>query len=168
MGQDQDPVLFTIDGDEIRTSEFLYIYNKNNAGAADYNRSSVTEYLDLYKNFKLKVHHARQLQMDTIQRLNKELHGYREQLASTYLNDNSVMGRLASEAYERMQKEAEVSHILISIPKGASPADTLKSYQKAMEAYATLEAGKMPFEELAKFQSHDAKNKKKRWLHRLH
>lgn len=154
-----DPILFSVGNEDVKTSEFLYIYNKNNGVTANYNKSSINEYLELYKNFKLKVYHARQMKMDTIQRLKTELNGYREQLAATYLNDNGVMGKLASEAYARMLKEVEVSHILINIPKAGSQQDTTQSYNKAMEIYNLLINGGMTFEELARLQSHDAKTK---------
>ena len=157
--QNEDPVLFWVEDEAVPTSEFMYIYNKNNAGSSDYSPASVREYLDLYKKFKLKVHHARALKMDTISRLNKELAGYREQLAASYLNDNSVMGRLASEAYQRMKQEAEVSHILIKLPKNPSPKDTSHAYRVAMEIYDSLISGNAEFEDAAERLSQDDKNK---------
>jgi peptidyl-prolyl cis-trans isomerase SurA len=159
QAQSGDPILFTVADEEVSTSEFMYIFNKNNAGSTNYSKASIREYLDLYKKFKLKVHHARALQMDTISRLKNELAGYREQLAATYLNDNSVMGRLASEAYARTLKEAEVSHILVSLPRNVNSADTIIAYQHAEEIYKTLKAGSMEFAELARLKSQDAKNK---------
>ena len=53
--QDQDPVLFTIDGKPVHVSEFTYIYDKNNGDKADYSKASLDEYLDLFINYKLKV-----------------------------------------------------------------------------------------------------------------
>ena len=158
FAQEADPVLFTVDGNPVLTSEFVYIYNKNNTGVSDYGQSSVREYLELYKNFKLKVHHARQLKMDTIQRLNDELAGYREQLASTYLNDNSVMNRLVEEAYERMQTEAEISHILIRLPKNPLPKDTATAFEMASSIYDELVSQEADFGEIARARSQDTKN----------
>lgn len=157
--EESDPTLFWIEDQAVPTSEFVYIYNKNNGGTANYDEDAVREYLNLYENFKLKVYHARQMKLDTIPRLKKELAGYREQLASTYLNDNGVMGRLASEAYKRMQKEAEVSHILIRTPKNAMGADTLEAYEAAQRVYTRIKSGDQTFEEAAKSYSQDDKNK---------
>lgn len=154
-----DDILFSVDGVPVSTDEFLYIYNKNNAGSPDYSADKVNEYLELYKKFKLKVHHARQMDYDTIPRLKTELKGYREQLAATYMNDNSVMGRLAAEAFERMQKEAEVSHILIRYRKNPSPADTARAYKRAMKVYNSIATSNTSFSDVAKSLSEDQGNK---------
>ena len=61
-----DPILMTIDNDPVHLSEFTYIYEKNNGDDADYSKQSVDEYLRLFTNFKLKVHKAKELKMDTI------------------------------------------------------------------------------------------------------
>lgn len=157
--QTDDPVLFSVDGVPVHNSEFLYIYNKNNAGSPDYSAEKVNEYLELYKKFKLKVHHARQSKYDTIPRLKTELNGYRDQLAATYLNDNSVMGRLAAEAFERMKKEAEISHVLIRMRKNPSPSDTARAYKRAMNVYQSLATTTTDFAEVAKKMSEDKGNK---------
>ena len=89
QGQD-DPVLFTVEGKPVHLSEFNYIYAKTNGDKADYSRKSLEEYLELYKNFKLKVQRARDMQLDTIPSLQRELAGYRQQLANSYLVDKEV------------------------------------------------------------------------------
>ena len=53
--QEQDKTLLTVDGEDIRQSEFIYIYEKNNQEAT-MDQKSVDEYLDLFINFRLKVH----------------------------------------------------------------------------------------------------------------
>src|SRR5690606_5411790 len=97
MAQDNDPVLFELGDQEVRVSEFLYIYGKNNGKEADYSRKSLEEYLDLYVKFKMKVARARELQLDTIPELQRELAGYRQQLAGSYLTDKEVVERLSRE-----------------------------------------------------------------------
>ena len=52
----EDPVLFTVAGEPVTRSEFLYVYQKNNpTKQGDFSEASLQEYLDLYINFKLKV-----------------------------------------------------------------------------------------------------------------
>jgi len=48
IGQKNDPVLFTVAGKPVHTSEFLYIYSKTNREKADFSKASLEEYLDLY------------------------------------------------------------------------------------------------------------------------
>ena len=71
------------------------------------------EYLDLYTKFKLKVREAYAMRLDTITSLKTELDGYRKQLAESYLTDKEITDRLVKEAYDRMQKDIHVAHIMI-------------------------------------------------------
>ncbi len=153
-GTEQDPVLFTVDGQPVHVSEFTYIYTKTNAGKADFSESSLREYLDLYIKFKLKVAAARHMGLDTLPSLREELAGYRRQLADAYLIDREVMDKLVRELYERKKQDVDISHILISVPPNATPKDTLKAWQRAMEAKAKLERG-ADFAEVAKAYSDD-------------
>lgn len=149
-----DPTIFSIDGKPVKVSEFEYIYNKNNGKDATYTKASLDEYLNLYVKFKLKVQAARDMKLDTIPSLIKELEGYRQQLTTNYLNDKEVVDKLAREVYERQKKDLKISHILISINSGSSPADTLKAYNKAMDAYRELQSSK-DFQAAARKYSED-------------
>ncbi|MFN8279630.1 MAG: peptidylprolyl isomerase [Saprospiraceae bacterium] len=152
--QKADQTIFSINDNPVKVSEFEYIYNKNNGKEATYTKSSLEEYLNLYIKFKLKVQAAREMKLDTIPSLIKELEGYRQQLTTNYLNDKEVVDKLAREVYERQKKDILISHILISLGQGASPADTLKAFNKAKEAYNALKASKN-FEMTAKKYSED-------------
>lgn len=140
LGQTEDPVLFTVDGQSVPASEFSYIYSKNNRDDADFSEKSLREYLDLYTKFKLKVREAYAMRLDTVTSLKTELDGYRKQLAESYLTDKEITDRLVQEAYNRMQKDVHVAHILMKLPS-TSPADTLAAYEKIQKAYARLAAG---------------------------
>jgi len=118
--QVDDPVLFTVHDRPVKVSEFNYIYQKNNGDKADFSKTSLDEYLDLYIKFKLKVAKARQLEYDTIQSLKDELAGYRKQLANAYLVDKEVSKDLVNEAYDRKLQDVKVSHILVSLPERVS------------------------------------------------
>ena len=158
--QGQDPILFSVEGNPVHVSEFEYIYNKNNGSKADYSQSSLEEYLDLYIKFKLKVQRAKDLKLDTIPNLQRELEGYRRQLANSYLTDKEVSDRLAREVYERMKKDIEVAHILISVPKNATSSQIEEAKAKAESIKGYIEKG-ASFEEMAKGNSDD-KNSKNR------
>lgn len=128
----KEPIVMTIDGNSITKEEFLRVYLKNNEHPK-YDQASLDEYMELFKNFKLKVAEAEALGYDTLPALVKELKGYDEQLAKPYLIDSSKTNDLVKEAYNRMKYEIRASHILIKVAPNASPADTLKAYNKAIE-----------------------------------
>lgn len=125
-------ILMTIDDKEITLDEFERIYNKNNNSIAA-NQQTPEEYLDLFINFKLKVMEAERLGMDTTKKFLTEFNNYKEQLAKPYLTDEETREELMKEAYERMKKDVHVSHILLGVEPNASPEDTLKRYERAME-----------------------------------
>ena len=157
LGQEMagDPVLFSVDEEEVRVSEFNYIYNKNNASNADYSRASLQEYLDLYIKFKLKVKKARDLQMDTISSLQQELAGYRKQLADSYLLDKEVKNKLIEEAYDREGWDLHTSHILVKIQGPRAARDTNTAYRKAMFIRNQITSPDM-FSDIARKYSEDA------------
>lgn len=154
-GQKDDPVLFTLGDQEVKVSEFLYIYNKNNGKEADYSRASLEEYLDLYIKFKMKVAKARDLKLDTIKDLSVELAGYRRQLANSYLTDKEVVERLSKELFEREQHDIEVAHILVQVDPQVTGKDTLGFYQKALSIYKELK-DEADFTAMAKKYSEDS------------
>ncbi|MEM6319268.1 MAG: peptidylprolyl isomerase [Bacteroidota bacterium] len=154
MAQEEDPVLFSVKGNPVHVSEFLYIYSKTNRDKADFSKASLEEYLDLYTKFKLKVQRAKDMQLDTIPALKKELAGYRRQLADSYLLDKEVTEKLIKEAYERSQKDIQVSHIMVSLKKNANPQDTAIAYRRIMQIKNKLDEGS-DFVKVAKSLSDD-------------
>jgi peptidyl-prolyl cis-trans isomerase SurA len=147
---DKSSVIFTVSGQPVTVGEFEYVYTKNNINnQADYSERSLTDYLTLYENFRLKVREAEELRLDTISTLKNELEGYRKQLAKSYLTDKEITDQLIQEAYDRSKQEVNVSHILIGCEEGANPSDTLTAYKKAIEFRARLEKGE-DFAKLAK------------------
>lgn len=156
FSQTEDDVLFTVADDEIRVSEFRYIYEKNNAENADYTKESLKEYLELYTKFKLKVKRAKDLGLDTIQILQDELAGYRKQLAKSYLKDKEISEQLIDEVMERMQYDMEVQHIFVAAePKSPLPRKEAarKKINNIYDKLVTNEG--QGFEEMAKTLSED-------------
>lgn len=157
--QDQDPVLFTIDGKPVHESEFTYIYDKNNGDKADYSKASLDEYLDLFINYKLKVQKAMDMGLDTVPALQQELETYRRQLANSYLSDKEVVNNLVKELYERKKVDVRFRHILVQISSPQTAKDTLAAYEKIMKAKHILGLGQ-PFDEVAKQFSDDQNTKR--------
>ncbi len=129
--QKKNPVLLTVDGQEISLSEFEAVYKKNNRDEV-VDQKDLEEYLELYINFRLKVREAEELGMDTIKKFIEELRGYQKQLAKPYLTDKEVTNKLIVEAYERMKKDVRAGHILLKIGPDALPKDTLEVYNRIM------------------------------------
>jgi len=150
--QSKDPVLMTINGSPVTKSEFEYIYNKNNSNNS-LDKKTLSEYVDLFVNFKLKVQEAKAQGLDTTSAFINELNGYRTQLTKPYLTDQNVDEQILSEAYNRMKEDVEVSHILIRVAQNASAADTLTAWKKITSIAKRLE--KEDFKKVAKETSED-------------
>lgn len=131
IGQN-DKTLLVIENQKVPVSEFLDIYTKNNKNV-DYSKASIDEYLDLFINYKLKLMEIQRLRLDTQKNFINEFQKYRDQLAQSYLIDKNTVDKLLNEAYNRMQNDVRVSHILVKLSPYANPKDTLKAYNKALE-----------------------------------
>lgn len=152
--QKKQEVLFTVDKQPVYSDEFLRVFNKNRDIVEEENRKSIDEYLDLYINYKLKLRQAYSLGLDTLPSYKKELAKYREQLLQPYLKDSKVTDALIKEAHNRMLEQVNASHILVRLKPKASPKDTLKAYNKILEARNKVLAG-TSFNEVAKAYSED-------------
>ena len=126
-------VLMTIGDQPVTVKEFNDVYTKNNLKGDVVEKKTVDEYLDLYATFRMKVMEATEMKLDTSAKFQKELAGYRKQLAKPFLSSDDISDELLQEAYQRKLKDIRASHILIRCDKHALPSDTLKAYNKAME-----------------------------------
>ena len=143
----KDPVILTINNEEIHQSDFLSVYLKNN-NDPKFDKESLDNYVELYKRFKLKVAEAEALGYDKDPELIKELDGYRKTLARPYLVDSAKNEALIREAYERSKYEIRASHILVMVTEDASPKDTLKAFNK-ISAFKKRIDGGASFEDVA-------------------
>lgn len=145
--QNANQTLFTIAGSEVKVSDFTRVYTKNNINnQADFSKASLDEYLQLYRNFRLKVKEAESLGLDTLPAFKTELESYRKQLVPNYITDKKATENLVVEAYNRLKEEVEVSHILIFWPNSnPSKADSLKVMNELKKIKA--EAEKTSFNE---------------------
>ncbi|MBS1667163.1 MAG: peptidylprolyl isomerase [Bacteroidetes bacterium] len=145
--------LFSYGNNAVSKEEFLKAYSKNNSHDKPTDKS-YNDYLALYIRYKLKVKAAYDLHLDTLSGQHAELKNFRNQVADSYMADQESLDRLVEEAFNRSRKDIHLAHIFISIPKNASPADTLKAYEKAMIAYEALKKNK-DFGEAAALYSDD-------------
>lgn len=151
----ENAALITIDGEPVPADEFLYVFNKNQYNIDSISqRQEVLDYLELYVNFKLKVKEAEELGIHETDAFKEELEGYRKQLAKPYLTERKVTEDLIEEAYQRLKTEINAAHILLSLSPNASPEDTLKAYNKAIDIRRQAIQGK-DFHQLARQYSED-------------
>ncbi|MEE0997279.1 MAG: peptidylprolyl isomerase [Paludibacteraceae bacterium] len=136
FSQSAEPVLMTINGEEITKSEFEYVYNKNNSNAS-VEKKSVDEYIDLFVNFKLKVAEAKAQGLDQTQSFQNEFKSYQDQLAVPYLVNKEFENKLVEEAFERSKKSLNVAHILIGIKDN----DSISAQNKIYQIYKSLKEG---------------------------
>ena len=111
MANDNDPVLMEVGNDTVKLSEFEYLYNKNSQQQLE--KESLDDYLKRFIIYKLKVEDARAAGIDTTSAFKKEFNTYKNELAEPYLQDSSVIEKLALETYERMKTEVDVEHIML-------------------------------------------------------
>lgn len=130
----------TINNKPVTKSEFLQIYTKNNPNPS-FDKDSLDRYMELFEVFKLKVAEAEALGYDTLPRLQKELEGYKKQLALPYLIDSVQNQAMVQEAYNRTATEVRCSHILIKLDPNANPKDTLAAYNRLLDLKARIEKG---------------------------
>ena len=137
----QDKVLMTIDGEPVLASEFMYIYEKNNQESA-VEQKTIDEYLDLFINFKLKVHEAKAQGIDTTEAFRKELAGYRAQATPKYMKDEAAIDSLVHMSYERMARDRRAAHIAIQCPMNADDSTQEAALAKINDIRERVTVGK--------------------------
>lgn len=126
-------VLFTIDDKPYYTDEFSRVYNKNLDLVKDESQKDLSQYLELFIGYKLKINKANKLGLQNGEAYKSELATYRTQLSKNYLSDSKVTKELVEEGYQRSLKEIKASHILLMVDENAAPEDTLKAYNKMID-----------------------------------
>ena len=150
----------TINGQEVKVSEFTSVYEKNLDLVQDPEQKKIDNYLPLFISYKSKLMQARELGLDTMEVYTKELAGYRKDLIAPYFKDPKEEAKLLEQAWERSKYDLKVSHILLQIKEDASPADTLKKYKKLVSIRKEIASGKISFADAAKKYSEGPSNVK--------
>ena len=138
--EDKDPVIMTVAGKDIHLSEFVFIAEKNGEVNLK-DKKSVTNYVDLFKKFKLKVAEAESLGMDQTVEFKQEFEEYRSQLTAGYLSDKDAEERVMRSVYDRGEEMLEISHILFRLPAKTVSKDTVAVYENAKDTYDRIQRG---------------------------
>lgn len=141
----KDQVIMTVNGVDVPRSEFEYLYHKNSQQQVD--PQSLDEYVEMFKNYRLKVADALAEGVDTTAAYRQEMEQYRHELAAPYLADSVYLNQLVQEAYDRSLKELNVGHIMLFKSREAEVnkknrqlMDSLKTLLDGGEDFATLAA----------------------------
>jgi len=149
----QSQTLFTYGDQKVGAKTFLEAYQKNTNGVS-LDKQSVNEYLQLYINSKLKIKEAYNRGYDTLPQLQEEFLNLRSQIIDNYLNDPETINKLVMEAFERSQKEINVSHIYIGFKEANAEPDTSQAFKKINEAFQEIKNGTL-FSDVAVKYSQD-------------
>ena len=157
-----DPVVMEFAGQKVTKSEFVKNFKQANninpeaaPTACTYEkRKALEEYVDLYANFRLRLYDAYAKKYDTSSTLLREYRSYRYEMALPYLIDSNELNNMLRRTYERNKIAVHASHIMVRLEAGATPQDTLKAFNKAMEIYNRAKSGE-DFGDLAEKLSDD-------------
>ena len=174
MAQADDPIVMTVNGEDVRRSEFEYSYNKNNTDLV-VDKASLDEYVELFVNYKLKVAAAKDAQLDTMVSFQQEMADYRAQQAEEYLLDSAFIEAEARKVYnstvESIGPEGlfQASHILVRLPQKASAFEQARAKHRIDSLYRELKGG-ADFVTMASLHSEDPGSARNGgmlpWLHK--
>ena len=112
----EDPVLMTINGKDIKLSEFEYLYHKNNQQQIE--KETLEQYVERFVLYKQKVADAEAAGIDTTTAFRREFEGYQNDLAAPYMTeDTTYRWQFIKEAYDRSQTEIDIDHIMLPMSK---------------------------------------------------
>ena len=174
MAQADDPIVMTVNGEDVRRSEFEYSYNKNNTDLV-VDKASLDEYVELFVNYKLKVAAAKEAQLDTMASFQQEMADYRAQQAEGYLLDSAFIEAEARKVYDSTVESIgpeglfQASHILVRLPQRASAAEQARAKHRIDSLYRELKGG-ADFVTMASLYSEDPGSARNGgmlpWLHK--
>ena len=157
--QTSDPVVMTINGQNVTRSEFEYSYNKNN-GDEVIEKTTVEQYVPLFVNYKLKVAAALDARLDTLTSFKQEFAKYRDQQVRPTIVTSDDVDNEARKIYGDRQKMIgdkgliRPAHILIRLAQKASSAAQDSAKARIDSIYACLRSG-ADFADLATRLSQD-------------
>ena len=154
----EDPVLMTINGKDIKLSEFEYLYHKNNQQQVE--KETLDQYVDRFVLYKQKVADAEAAGIDTTQLFIKEFEGYRKDLAAPYMTqDTSYMWHFIDEAYNRYKTEIDIDHFML--PLGNSAVETQANLARMDSIRQCVLRGEKWEDLVAKYSSDPSKPRNK-------
>ena len=142
----KETIVMTVAGKDITLSEFIYAAKKGD-GINFNNKKEVDNYVEIFKNYKLKVADAEARFIHTAPRFEDEMEKLTFQLQSNYFTDKSGEDSALQVIYNRTKifpgiKEIWFKYPLEQISTGQIlTKDTLELFQKANAVYQRIKNG---------------------------
>lgn len=157
-GNDDDPVVISVNGTDIHKSELEYFYKKNRIADTETGKE-ISEYANLYLNFKLKVQAAIDEGLDKNESFLKEYKEYRDMQAEDYMVDTLYLEEYARNAYEESVNDVgpdgfNYMLMMSAIPDTDEESELVACIVRMDSIYKCLEAGQ-DFTKLAQKHSND-------------
>ncbi len=152
-----DIIVLEVGQQKVTLADYENFYTRNSGGWEMGKKSTIEErqrFLDLLTNYKLKLQDAYDRNMINDSDIVSELNEYRTSLATSFLTDREITNPGIKKLYERRKEEIRAQHILLKVAPNASPEETLKAYNKAMELIQKAKSGEN-FDSLAIRNSED-------------
>lgn len=114
----KDPIVMSVNGEDVTRSEFEYLFNKNSQQQID--PQPLDKYVEMFSIYKMKVADAKAHGLDTLPSYLKEIKQYSEELSTPFFTDSVYLNKLTDETLNRMELEAEAQHIMLFKNPGVS------------------------------------------------
>ncbi len=122
----------------VGNEEITYYELTTNFGSgsslSEYSLEELQEFLPIYLDYRAKILSAKNEGYFDDERILSEYEVYSKQAAYSYWLENKIRPTLFDEFKSKFTKEMKSSHILIALDPNATPDDTIKVYNKILEA----------------------------------
>lgn len=102
--------------------------------SSDFTLEELQDFLPIYLDYRAKILSAKDIGYFEDERILSEYEVYSKQAAYSYWLESVIRPTLFDEFKSKYVKEMKSSHILIALDQNASPEDTLKAYNRIIEA----------------------------------
>lgn len=148
-----EPIVVSIGKKTWSLKDFTQLYRRN-LQTDTLPEKTPSQFLTQFIDSQLKISKAERDGVDTTTAFKEETATIKKELAASFMVDKTINDALIKEAYERLETEVNVAHILIALGPNPSPVDTLAAYNKIIDIRNRVANGEK-FNELAKQYSQD-------------
>ena len=141
--KEHEAIVATIGSEKITLADYEKLYNSSSTHEAGSvaTQQERERFLDLMVDYRLKLADARRDGLDRKPEILNEIEQYRGSLAQSFLTEREVVAPGVRRLYDDGNTETRASHILISLRRDSSPADSETAYRKAYDIIKRLKEG---------------------------